>query len=147
LIDVGLPYIPHVRRNPISRIFAGFFSLWLATCLAEPVQLHTCAMHGGLAIETNAASAHASQAHHMAMHGSSQSDRGQDSDSQSRQCSCLGDCNAGSGPVGLPAVSVSLAATTRGNSPAPFDYSSPIVSAANHLLPFANGPPSNSLRA
>jgi hypothetical protein len=142
-------YIPHVRHNVVSRSFAGLLSLWLAICMVEPAQLHTCAMHGALAIQTSGADAHVNPAaHQVATHQPAHSDHSHHTDSQSRQCSCLGDCNAAGARVGLPATIVSLQAIAGIYESEPqFDSGSAVVSAGNRLLPFANGPPPNSSRA
>lgn len=119
--------------------------------MVEPMQLHACAMHGGLVIEQGATGVHAYSAmgHRMAMHPAAEhSHHDQSSDKQSEQCSCLGDCNAGSAPVGLTAVAVSLIEPVvheRSNSD--FDYSSPTLVPPHFLLPFSNGPPAGSSRA
>jgi hypothetical protein len=150
VIGRAFPYIPPVRRTAVSRTCAGLLSLWLAICMVEPAQLHTCAMHGGLAIEqTSGSGTHANHhAHHAAMHESTRSDRGHHTDPQSRQCSCLGDCNGGSATVGLPAATVSVQAIAAiDGSKALVEPASPTVSAGSYVLPFANGPPRNSFRA
>jgi hypothetical protein len=126
-------------------------ALWLAVCLAEPVQLHTCAMHGGLAIEQVGAAGghgHSSAAEHVATSaGAGHFHHGQDSDSQSRQCSCLGDCNAGRAPIGIaaPAVTLPVVAIVDGSA-TDFAYESPRVVGPQFLLPFSNGPPAGSSR-
>jgi hypothetical protein len=116
--------------------------------MVEPMQLHTCAMHGGLVIETSAASGHSASGHHVAMHRTGESDHHQGTDGQSHQCSCLGDCNGGSAPIGLtsPAVSLSEPGIVA-NAISSFDYASPRLVAAAFLLPFSNGPPASSSRA
>lgn len=138
-----------MRRNWFFRTLASVFAVWLAICMVEPMQLHTCAMHGGLVIEqTSGASSHSANSHHMAMHRTGQSDRDQGTDGQSHQCSCLGDCNGGSAPVGLTAPVVSLAElAVVGHAVPDFDYASPRLIAAGFLLPFGNGPPISSSRA
>ena len=117
--------------------------------MVEPMQLHTCAMHGGLVIDpTSGASGHLPSGHHMAMHRTGQSDQDHGTDGQSHQCSCLGDCNGGSAPVGLTAPVVSLAElAVVGRAMPGFDYASPRIVAAAFLLPFGNGPPTGSSRA
>lgn len=135
-----------MRRNWFFRSLASVFAVWLATCMVEPMQLHTCAMHGGLVIETPGVSGHSASGHHMAMHRGGQSDQG--TDGQSHQCSCLGDCNGGSAPVGLTAPVVSLSEfAVVGHAMPDFDYASPRIIAAGFLLPFGNGPPTSSSRA
>jgi hypothetical protein len=140
-----------VRRNWISRSLASVLSLWLAVCLAEPVQLHTCAMHGGLAIVQNGTvgtHGHAPAEHHAARPAADHVHHDQSNDGQSRQCSCLGDCNAGSSPVGFTAAGISLltAAITEASATS-FTYASPRIVAPRFLLPFGNGPPAGSSRA
>ena len=116
--------------------------------MVEPMQLHTCAMHGGLAIEMSGASGHSASAHHMGVHRAGQSDQDQRTDGQSHQCSCLGDCNGGSATIGLTAPVVSLAElAVVGHAMPDFDYASPRLIAAAFLLPFGNGPPASSSRA
>jgi hypothetical protein len=126
-------------------------SLWLALCLVEPMQLHTCAMHGGLAIQQSGGGvphSHSAAGHRTATHFSGHSQHEQGGDGQSQQCSCLGDCNGGSAPIGLAANAISLSAPdTVDGSGAGFDYHSVVLVAANFLRPFANGPPTSSSRA
>ena len=146
------PYIRLVRRNWISRSLASVLALWLAICLAEPMQLHTCAMHGGLAIAQAATvdtDGHSSPAEHGATHAeAAHSHHDQSTDSQSRQCSCIGDCNAGSSQVGFAAAGISLLTVAIIESSATeVAYASPRVVAPRFLLPFSNGPPAGSSRA
>jgi len=117
--------------------------------MVEPMQLHTCAMHGGLAIEqTSVAHGHSPNGHHMAAHLTGQSDQHQGTDGQSHQCSCLGDCNGGSAPIGLTSAAVALSEPgIVANAISSFDYTSPRLVAAAFLLPFSNGPPASSSRA
>jgi hypothetical protein len=120
--------------------------------MVEPVQIHTCAMHGGLAIGEAAipsGHAHSAAGHHMAMHpAAGHSHHDQNSDEQSQQCSCLGDCNAGSAPIGLTAAAAALVVPgVIDGSSANFDYSSPALVAPHFLLPFSNGPPAGFSRA
>jgi hypothetical protein len=118
--------------------------------MVEPMQLHTCEMHGGLAIEqTPGAHGHSAAGHRMAMHPTtSHSNHQQGTDGQSQQCSCLGDCSGGSAPVGLTAAGVSLPeARSLDGVGSGFAYASPRLIAAGFLLPFGNGPPASSSRA
>jgi hypothetical protein len=140
-----------VRRTPFVRGLASILSIWLAICLAEPMQLHTCVMHGGLAIDVSmdtamhGASLHGGMASTHAMAGHSQHD--QSTDGQSKQCTCLGDCSTGKTPVALAPAPTQLASFELESSRAVFSYSSPSVVAPRFLLPFSNGPPSASFRA
>jgi hypothetical protein len=140
-----------VRRNLISRVLASVLATWLAICLAEPAQLHTCTMHGGLAVvQTPAGDSHGSLA---TAHGATRAETGhshqdQSSDSRSRHCTCLGDCNAGSSQLGIAAVGITLlTVATSDASAAELAYDSPRVVAPDFLLPFSNGPPTGSSRA
>jgi hypothetical protein len=126
-------------------------SIWLAICLVEPMQLHTCAMHGGLAIQQShgpVTHAHAPAHHAVDAQLLGHSHNGQGDDSRSPQCSCLGDCNGGSAPVGLVTAAISISAhVSIDNSDIAFDYKSPALAATHFLRPFANGPPAASSRA
>ena len=148
-------YIRRVRRNRFSRGLAGILSIWLAICLAAPMQLHTCVMHGGLAIDipihgagapvASSHAAHGGAASLHAMAGHSHHDQG--TDGPSKQCSCLGDCSAGKTPVGPPAATTQLASLQVESPRAVFSYASPSLVSPHFLLPFSNGPPGASSRA
>jgi hypothetical protein len=116
--------------------------------MVEPAQLHTCTMHGGLAIEVSGARASGmADAHHMATHLRAHNHQ-HNTNSKSRQCSCLGDCSGGSSVVGLPSMGVSFVAAVAGiDSAGQFAYASPFVATPHFLLQFANGPPSFLARA
>jgi hypothetical protein len=146
-----------VQRSWVFRAFATFTAVWLAICLAEPLQLHTCVMHGGLAIEIAGhhgemgtgssditASGHNAQ---MASHVVGDHGEHSKSDHHARQCSCLGDCNTGKTPVGPVATAVGFDALIVSSSSAAYDYVSPSLVAPHFLLPFSNGPPAASSRA
>ncbi|HET7615245.1 MAG TPA: hypothetical protein VFK26_15100 [Gemmatimonadaceae bacterium] len=145
-----------MQRSRVFRAFAAFFAVWLAVCLAEPLQLHTCVMHGGLAIDVAAqhgemgagSSGVTASGHHaqMASHVGDDGDHGQ-SEHHSRQCSCLGDCNAGKTPLGLVATGIGFDAPVLSSIDAAYDYASPWLVAPHFLLPFSNGPPAASSRA
>lgn len=131
-------------------------AVWLAICLAEPLQLHTCVMHGGLAIDIaghhgemgNGSSGVTASGHHaqMASHVGDHGDHGRP-DHHARQCSCLGDCNTGKTPVGLVATGIGFDAPILSSIDAAYDYASPSLVAPHFLLPFSNGPPAVSSRA
>jgi hypothetical protein len=125
-------------------------AIWLAICLAEPTQLHTCAMHGGLVIgQTAGIPGHSSADENPGAHtGATHSHHGQGDNSKSRQCSCIGDCNAGSSPIGIAAGGISLLTVAIIETSANVvGYDSPRVAAPHFLLPFSNGPPTGSSRA
>jgi hypothetical protein len=124
------------------------------------MQLHTCVMHGGLAIDVSIQdagmhaaamaggsthAAHGGMASTHAMAGHSHQDQG--TDGQAKQCTCLGDCNAGKTPVSLASAPTQLAAVQVETQIAVFSYRSPSLVSPHFLLPFSNGPPSASSRA
>ena len=131
-------------------------SVWLAICLAEPAQLHTCAMHGGLAIEVAPHSGSHAAVHHTAAsgiaapqsdaaHGHSHND--QNADGHANQCSCLGDCSTGKAPVDFVASEPLVVSPSVAAAKPVFSYASPTLVSPGFLLPFSNGPPVASSRA
>jgi hypothetical protein len=128
-----------MRHGRAFRTLAGLVSVWLGICLAEPMQLRLCVMHGGLTIESAGHASHAS--HGAASHSAHHPTKGHD---KSQQCSCLGDCTAGSSP-GLVAAAyfrVDLPSSIR-TVAAPVTASAEIA-AVDFVLPFSNGPPGTS---
>jgi hypothetical protein len=149
-LDWSTAYIRRVRRTRLSRGLASIVSVWLAICLAEPTQLHTCVMHGGLAIDVSAGAAvhggsHGGIASTHAMAGHSHHDQG--TDGQSKQCTCIGDCSMGRAPIGLAPAPIQLTLLEVEVPGAVFSYPSPSLVSPQYLLPFSNGPPSLSSRA
>ncbi|HEV7387875.1 MAG TPA: hypothetical protein VGN73_04605 [Gemmatimonadaceae bacterium] len=138
-----------MRRNGLSRILAGVLSVWLVICLAEPAQLHTCVMHGGLAIDAYASGSHhgLSHAHEAASTGITKHSHHQTDSKQSNQCSCLGDCSAGRTLVGIAAPRATFASATIEIQATIFADASPTIVAPHFLRPFSNGPPEASHRA
>ena len=152
-------YIRRVRRSRFARAFSGILAVWLAICLAEPMQLHTCVMHGGLAMagsmhgmgggsmDRDAMSSGSTNRAHPAASLEGRPHHNDGTDDQSIQCICLGDCSGGRTPVGLTAAPVFLA-SLQFDVPTPvFSYVSPSLASPRFLLPFSNGPPSASSRA
>jgi hypothetical protein len=143
-----------VRRNPIIRALISIASIWLAVCLAVPMQLHTCVMHGGLSIDVSAhgngllVEQHSFQQQSPASHrvaGHSHHDQRQDD--HSKQCSCIGDCSTGKAPVALASASTRVEFLQTESAGAAPSHESPSVSSPRFLLPFSNGPPAASSRA
>ena len=142
-------YIRLVSRDSLFfRILAGVLSVWLVICLAEPAQLHTCVMHGGLAIDATASASHHGSTHavHDVASTGAQHSHHQSDGKQSNQCSCLGDCSAGT-LVGIIAPRATFAPAAMEASPTAFAYASPAIVAPHFRLPFSNGPPDASRRA
>jgi hypothetical protein len=142
-----------VRRNPIVRALISLASIWLAICLAVPMQLHTCVMHGGLAIDVSAhgnvssverALQHQAPASHQTA-GHSHHD--QRPDDRSQQCSCIGDCATGKAPVALASGLTRVDFSQIESASATPNHELPSFAAPRFLLPFSNGPPVASSRA
>jgi hypothetical protein len=147
-----------VRRSPLFRAFAGFAAAWIVICLAEPAQLDTCSMHGGLAIDAGnpSAGSHTASAHgdharqHSATHSGgagANSHHNDPSDGRSKQCSCLGDCSSGISPLEIVVAAIRLEPQTIQTAAPVFSYDSPALVSVHFLLPFPNGPPAASSRA
>jgi hypothetical protein len=125
-------------------------SVWLVICLAEPAQLHTCVMHGGLAIDGSASGSHHGSSHavhDLASSGLTGHSHQQSDGKQSNQCSCLGDCSAGRTLVAIIAPRATFVSAAIEASPTAFAYASPAIVAPHFLRPFSNGPPDASRRA
>lgn len=124
-------------RTRTFRALAGVLGVWVGICLVQPMQLHLCVMHGGLAVEyighADSHVAHGAVSHHA--HHSTQSH------DKSQQCSCLGDCTTGNAPafVATAQIAAPLPAVDRVVASSA-EASRPIV-ATDFVLPFSNGPP------
>jgi hypothetical protein len=129
-----------MRHGRAFRTLAGLVSVWLGICLTEPMQLHLCVMHGGLAIESASHSAT-----HTSHDAKSHAAHHQTKDHQkSQQCSCLGDCTTGNAPAFVAPSNFGVAAPVVDRvSASPIAASAPIV-ATPFVLPFSNGPPGTS---
>jgi hypothetical protein len=107
-------------------------------------------MHGGLAIDVSmhdggTHGAHGGMASIHSMAGHSHHD--QTPDTQSKQCSCLGDCSTGKAPAFLAEAPAQLALVAVERSQPIISYASPSLVSPQFLLPFSNGPPDASSRA
>ena len=142
-------YIRPMRHNSWFRILAGVLSAWLVICLAVPAQLHTCVMHGGLAIVANAGASHHAAAHqaHGASTAAANHSHHQNGDGQGNQCTCLGDCSTGR-TVAVWLLLPSPLRRTSSKCRRQFltTLHQPVV-APHFLRPFSNGPPDSSSRA
>jgi hypothetical protein len=150
ILDQSTTYIPRVRHHWLFRSLATVLSVWLVICLAEPAQLHTCGMHGGLAIDASmrGGSPHGVHGGHGNIHSmAGHSHHDQTPNGQSNQCTCIGDCSAGKTPVVLAAAPTQLTWVLVQEKPAVFSYASPALVSPQFLLPFSNGPPGNPSRA
>ena len=126
-----------MRHGRAFRALAGLMSVWVGICLAEPMQLHLCVMHGGLTIESGPHSS-AHSAHSAAAHAAHHPTKGHD---KSAQCSCLGDCTAGNSPAFLPSTYFGVDLPASDRSVVTSLTKSAEFATADFVLPFANGPP------
>jgi hypothetical protein len=136
----------HLRRTWLERSLSALFAVWLAFIVAEPAALHSCPMHGGHgaaaisrpgALGSGSAGKDHGQptAHHG--HGAPTDD-----DSAQRYCSCLGQCSSAGPGAAVPAAPVLLTDVVMGEVRVAISAAATILPvAAEHLLPFANGPP------
>jgi hypothetical protein len=146
-----------VPRNRLFRAFTGVASVWFAICMVAPMQLHTCVMHGGLAIDVVSHGSQAGAPHHAGSpvhHGSTgsiasgeHSQHGKSGGDHSKQCSCIGDCSTGRATIETPAAQTLLDAPAARVAAVSFAYASASFTEPSFLLPFSNGPPRFSSRA
>lgn len=119
-----------MRRSPAHRIFGALLALWFALAMGEPVSLHACPMHDGVAAAAaQHGGSHAAMHHQPAEHGKS----------ARHSCTCIGQCCASSiaHPAQAPTVAARLVAARDPGLP---DHRyTPVARAL--LLPWANGPP------
>lgn len=123
------------------RALATVLSVWLGICLAQPMQLHLCVMHGGLAIDSGEHSS-VDVSHRFASHSAHQ--RSGSDHQGSRQCGCLGDCTTGNAPACVVTAQVASEQPGTGRLVAPSTMTSTPIVATDFVLPFSNGPPGTS---
>lgn len=126
------------KRSLTVRIFAATLFAWLSAVTIEPLGLHSCPMHSGIG---GTASHSMGAMHGMAHHATEMPAR----QSHSNQCSCPGDCAGTAASIGCIPNGIALPKFAERRI-APADQA-PAVAAGRYtprLLPFANGPPSNS---
>lgn len=128
-----------MTRTRAFRALAGALGVWVGICLAQPMQLHLCVMHGGLAIDSGAHSG--SHASHVISHAAHHS--GTDHQ-RSQQCGCLGDCTTGNAPACVATAQVTSEQPGAGRLVAPSGMISTPIVATDFVLPFSNGPPGTS---
>jgi hypothetical protein len=142
-----------MRRSLSSRLFAALFAPWFAFVVAEPVPLHDCPVHsahavsGVSALAPDAASHAMMMAHgemdHAAMQESAPAEHHHGSEHAGHhQCCCLGMSCASAivalAPAPLPLAWVPVEVVRNVPRPAAIPLA---PSGADHVLPFANGPP------
>jgi hypothetical protein len=113
-------------------------AIWISLSLSEPALLHTCPVHD----VTHAAGAGASgAAHHAPPSNEARHTTPVRGHASHRGCTCLGDCCA-AGPVGIASPTLALATSLVLESDgAALPEHAYVPVAAQHVLPFQNGPP------
>jgi len=134
-----------MRHRPLRRIAAALVNLLFLLAWGEPVALHPCPMHDGVAATattaTSATAMHSTASHHghMAMAPSTGHDHA--AHEGGHVCSCLGSCSVSVGAVAPSAQAIRWQVVVRRRvAPIEADAAAPLASAPR-LLPFANGPP------
>ena len=134
----GPLHITGMTRRPVQRAAAWLMAVLLALVVGEPLRAHACPIHFA-GIEAAAQDAHADHAGHgaAATHGGAPAD----ADGERPPCDCLGQCGLAA-LVALPGARTT-AVEAREVVVAPPASTSPalVALAREHLLPFANGPP------
>jgi hypothetical protein len=131
-----------MSRSPVGRAAATLLALLLLLAVGEPLALHACPMHDGVVPTASPASASTTGDHAAhAAHAVAQTGQPADGHDGDHQCSCLGHCAAAAGAVlpGAQAVRWQVLVSRRAEPPAPEHRVA--RASADHLLPFANGPP------
>jgi hypothetical protein len=139
-----------MRRSLSFRLFTALFAPWFAILVAEPVPLHDCPMHS-----LHPAAAHAMTSRHappaeafgtptMPRPGMEHSKSGHEHGApvhSAHQCCCMGVCCATAlAPIARVPQLAWVPAALRSEVVPTFAASSGFDS-AEHVLPFANGPP------
>jgi len=134
------------RRSPVARSFGAVLALWFSIFTMEPAALHVCAQHSGHGVAAPAAASsasaampaghmhHAAAAEHTPTHTPAPHESG-------AQCTCPGGCCVSSA-VRVPAASDELTVEVAVPAHHPIAAVVSLVATnAEHVLPFANGPP------
>lgn len=128
-----------VRLFPWRRLVGALIAPWFALVMAGPAALHACSVHGEMGHGTAAAMSHGMRAHAgMASHAP------QPDQPPGGQCNCIGGCCPAS-PVRAEAPATLAISTLQRVADAPLpEHAGAPASVREHLLPFANGPPSRA---
>lgn len=136
------------RVSLLHRTAAVLLAAWVTAFQAEPAALHVCAAHDGSAHVSGAthasvASLDADPTDGHAEHGDVAAPTGADQSAPDHEaCTCPGGCTV-AGTVDVPGTRASLVQETAVSAHDPFSTFAAIAAAdPDHLLPFANGPPS-----
>jgi uncharacterized protein involved in copper resistance len=151
-----------LRVTTARRLLATLLAPWLAVFLTLPETLHSCAMHSVRGAAHAHANVHAAasvvapaapMAHHQ-MDGASMAGMSHDGTSAASHgapdasspagthCTCPEGCCTAAAPVALAPVSLQWVRELLGHQEPQYPRAQvAVASAADHRLPFANGPP------
>lgn len=129
-----------MRRSPVTRVFAALLAPWCAVVMAEPMALHECAMHSGHSGQAAAVSHMHGMSATAATAGNAVPAR-PGHDGAAKYCTCLGGCCAATGASVPSTIELSFAPTVVREARAQAPVALVVPAAAEHVLPFANGPP------
>jgi hypothetical protein len=137
-----------MSRSPVRRAGAALLALFFLLAVGEPLALHACPMHDGVAVasSTSAGGAHAdmpadAHAAHAADTAAAVPAGHPSGDDEGHQCSCLGHCAAASGAALAAAQAVRWPVLVARRAEPPAREYRIALPSADYLLPFANGPP------
>ena len=131
-----------MRRSLSFRLFAALFAPWFALTVAEPLALHDCPIHSVHAVAAHSVADHTMMADGGMDHATAPAHHDAPGHGSHRQC-CCPDSSCASAIVALTSSAPQLAWV-----PAQIQRDVPraaadawVLSNAEHVLPFANGPP------
>jgi hypothetical protein len=131
-----------MRRSLSFRFFSALFAPWFALSVAEPVALHDCPIHSVHAVASHQMADHIMMADGGMDHAAPPAHRDASSHGSHRQC-CCPDSSCASAVVALTSSAPHHAwvpVEIQREVPRA-EADSLVPSNAEHVLPFANGPP------
>ena len=134
----------HARRRSVARLL----SVLLAFVVGEPFRVHECPVHLRTAAQHDgtrpAADAHAAHGSHAAHRAAAVPDGAADAGAPAaptHRCDCLGDCGLATIAALRPHPALWVPAAVAAVETVPAPERAPALARAEHVLPFANGPP------
>ena len=128
----------------LHRAHAWLLALLFAVVVGEPLRGHACPVHAALGTvgqEKGSGGAHAAHAAH-ATHAGTSDEAPADGGHDSHLCDCLGTCSSGPAAARVPqTLALRLVEVGIVEAPAPLARLTPVATSGDHVLPFANGPP------
>jgi hypothetical protein len=124
------------------RAAAWLLLLLFAAIVGEPLRGHACPVHAalGAAAQDAGEDAHGGHGSH-AEHGADADETPAGGGHDSHQCDCLGTCSSGAAARVPQTLALRLVEVGLVEAPAPPTRLMPVATSGDHVLPFANGPP------